>query len=168
MLAYLFTLSWIFAMIFIFLNHPLSLGSILLIQTILVTLTTSSFYMNSWFGYILFLVMIGGMLVMFLYMTSIASNEKFKLPKKMMISAIFIITILFLLFIIINDDFFSFLINYMKVNFTQSNLPSKTALKKFFSFPDMQMMIVLMIYLFITLIASVKIVGKSKNTLRQR
>nr|AXS66356.1 NADH dehydrogenase subunit 6 [Curculionoidea sp. 3 KM-2017] len=165
---YLFMLNWIFSMIFLFLNHPLSLGSILLLQTISISLLSGMFYMNFWFSYILFLIMVGGMLVMFLYMTSIASNEKFKLPK-MMILFIMIFMIIFMLLTLFSDKFFS---NPILMTMTNSNqsimMYNNFNLNKFFNFPNMQLMIMIMIYLLITLIAIVKIIGKNLGTLRQK
>nr|AEP27530.1 NADH dehydrogenase subunit 6 [Larinus turbinatus] len=163
---YMFILSWTFSMMFMFLNHPLSLGCILLIQTILISLSSGFIYYNFWFSYILFLIMIGGMLVMFIYMTSIASNEKFKLPKKMMIFCMFMSTTLTLI-ILFSDNFFnSMLMNIYNLN--QSMQFYNFTFNKFFNVPNMQMMIFLMIYLLITLIATVKIVGKNFGTLRQK
>nr|WCZ71284.1 NADH dehydrogenase subunit 6 [Hylobitelus xiaoi] len=168
MFIYMFTLNWIFSMIFLFLNHPLSLGCVLLIQTILVSLYSGLLYLNFWFSYILFLVMISGMLVMFIYMTSIASNEKFALPKKMTIYCLLSLIIMIMLFCF-SDNYYSNLITVNFINLNQSIMPlDNSSLSKFFNYPNMQMMIILMIYLLITLIAVVKIVGQNFGTLRQK
>nr|QZL38958.1 NADH dehydrogenase subunit 6 [Lixus subtilis] len=166
MLMYMFIFSWTFSIMFMFMNHPLSLGCMLLIQTILISLSSGFIYFNFWFSYILFLIMVGGMLVMFIYMTSIASNEKFKLPKKMIIFSVFMMIILFMM--IFTDNFFqNFLMNNFNFN-NQSMMMMNFTLNKFFNNPNMQMMIFLMIYLLVTLIATVKIVGKNFGTLRQK
>nr|AXS66628.1 NADH dehydrogenase subunit 6 [Curculionoidea sp. 2 KM-2017] len=161
------TMNWMLSLTFIFLSHPLSLGFILLMQSIMISLIIGYFYLNFWFSYILFLVMIGGMLVMFIYMTSIASNEKFSIPKYMMMMIISIMTIFMLMFFI--DNYYSNILNYMNINMSQSSTNIiLSPLSKFFNAPNMQMMIILMIYLFMTLIATVKIVGKNFGTLRQK
>nr|AXS65046.1 NADH dehydrogenase subunit 6 [Curculionoidea sp. 15 KM-2017] len=164
MLLFILTMNWIFSIIFMQLNHPLALGCILLIQTILLSLSSGFMYFNFWFSYILFLIMIGGMLVMFLYMTSIASNEKFSMPKNkiMIMSPLIPIILLFM------DKFYSNLINLSSINLNFNNLPSNLSLTKFFNFPNMTMLIILMIYLLATLIATVKITGKNFGTLRQK
>nr|YP_010554812.1 NADH dehydrogenase subunit 6 [Sternochetus gravis]UYP50697.1 NADH dehydrogenase subunit 6 [Sternochetus gravis] len=160
------SLNWLFSFIFIFLNHPLSLGCILLIQTILISLSSGFLYFNFWFSYILFLVMIGGMLVMFMYMTSIASNEKFKMPK---ILPIWIILMIFILLSWKNKDpFYSNIFNHSIINLSQSNIMSNLTLNKFYNWPNSLIMMFLMIYLLITLIAIVKIIGKNFGTLRQK
>nr|YP_010736868.1 NADH dehydrogenase subunit 6 [Macropsis ocellata]WEP24742.1 NADH dehydrogenase subunit 6 [Macropsis ocellata] len=58
---------------------PLSLGAVLMAQTILSTMLMNKMLLNSWFPMITFLMMIGGMMILFMYMSSIASNEKFKM-----------------------------------------------------------------------------------------
>nr|AML26109.1 NADH dehydrogenase subunit 6 [Curculionidae sp. BMNH 1274272] len=165
MYMYMYMYNWIFSMIFMSLNHPLSLGCMLLFQTILIALISGSLYHSFWFSYILFLIMIGGMLVMFIYMTSIASNEKFKMPNKILYLFITIILLL-MMFLSFWDSFYSNL--SMKLNYTDSFFyNSNYNLNKFFNYPNYQSMIILMIYLLITLIAIEKIIKKNLGTLRQ-
>nr|AYN50409.1 NADH dehydrogenase subunit 6 [Lepyrus sp. G312] len=163
-------MNWMFSVIFMFLNHPLSLGCILLIQTILTCLCSGFLYFNFWFSYILFLVMIGGMLVMFMYMTSIASNEKFKLPKKMMFFSCMMMMISLIILILFKDNMYSNMMMLNTISMNQSINMYNYSLTKFFNYPNMMMMITLMMYLLSTLIAIVKIMGKSKTLgpLRQK
>nr|AYR05308.1 NADH dehydrogenase subunit 6 [Coleoptera sp. ACP-2013] len=167
MLITLFMLNLMFSTIFMFLNHPLSLGGVLLMQTILMTLMSSFFFFNFWFSYILFLIMVGGMLIMFIYMTSIASNEKFKLPKNMMITLIISMMII-LMTIMFMDKFYSMIISLKFNSLTQSLIMLNLNLSKFFNYPNMKLLMFLMIYLLVTLIAVVKIIGKNFGSLRQK
>nr|QED57945.1 NADH dehydrogenase subunit 6 [Anthonomus pomorum]QED57966.1 NADH dehydrogenase subunit 6 [Anthonomus pomorum] len=167
MTMFLLILNSMFSIMFMFMNHPLSLGCVLLIQTILVCLFSSVFYFNYWFSYIIFLSMIGGMLVMFIYMTSLASNEKFLMPKFMLIFSVFMMMIVGLN-MIFTDNFYSFLISSSLSNTSQMANFSNLTLNKYFNYPHMQMMIFLMFYLLITLIAVVKIIDKNLGTLRQK
>nr|QED58045.1 NADH dehydrogenase subunit 6 [Anthonomus pomorum] len=167
MTMFLLILNSMFSIMFMFMNHPLSLGCVLLIQTILVCLFSSVFYFNYWFSYIIFLSMIGGMLVMFIYMTSLASNEKFLMPKFMLIFSVFMMMIVGLN-MIFTDNFYSFLISSSLSNTSQMINFSNLTLNKYFNYPHMQMMIFLMFYLLITLIAVVKIIDKNLGTLRQK
>nr|ALO70401.1 NADH deshydrogenase subunit 6 [Bolitobius castaneus] len=159
------TFSMMMAMIFMFLNHPLSMGMILLLQTILIALMSGYLAMNFWYSYILFLIMIGGMLVLFIYMTSIASNEKFNFSNKMLISVISLIPLncLFLYF----DQYF---INMMKLNLDSINFNFKFyfSLSKFINYPSLLILIMMILYLFITLIAVVKITNINSGPLRQK
>nr|YP_006665730.1 NADH dehydrogenase subunit 6 [Challia fletcheri]AEP83058.1 NADH dehydrogenase subunit 6 [Challia fletcheri] len=58
-------------------NHPLWMGLILLVQTFLVSLFSGFLLSFFWFSYILFLLFLGGMLVLFMYVCGLASNEMF-------------------------------------------------------------------------------------------
>nr|ARH54309.1 NADH dehydrogenase subunit 6 [Curculionidae sp. 4 AH-2016] len=163
----MFMLNLMFSIIFMFMNHPLSLGCILLIQTILMSLASGYYYYNFWFSYIIFLIMIGGMLVMFIYMTSIASNEKFKMPKFMLLFN-FIYMLISTMYFFLKDNFYSYILNSMTIMNFLTNLKSNFSLSKYFNYPGMYIMISLMIYLLFTLIAIVKIINKTHGTFRQK
>nr|WNL54004.1 NADH dehydrogenase subunit 6 [Microcerotermes aff. sikorae] len=80
----LMSMSTITSLMFTQMKHPLAMGLMLLIQTTMVCLISGTMYKSFWFSYILFMIMIGGMLVLFMYMTSLASNEMFSPSNKMM------------------------------------------------------------------------------------
>jgi NADH-ubiquinone oxidoreductase chain 6 len=65
------------AVIFINLRHPVGLGLTLILHTLLIRGATGLAAGNFWFSYVLFLVFLGGVLVLFIYITRLASNEKF-------------------------------------------------------------------------------------------
>lgn len=152
------------SIIFIFLNHPLSFGVRLLIQTINISLLSGIIIFNFWYSYIIFLIIIGGILVLFLYMTNVASNEKFQFSLKLNIilySFIFIIIISLL----INYQFYS-KFNNLILNFDSNFLFNQT-ITKFITFPINTIYLIIIIYLFITLIAVVKITNIKYGPLRQ-
>nr|AML25650.1 NADH dehydrogenase subunit 6 [Staphylinidae sp. BMNH 1274706] len=153
----------LFSTMIILSKHPLSMGLILLIQTILIALLTGNLYLNFWFSYILFLIMIGGMMILFIYMTNIASNEKFQFSHKMF-SYTLIMTFLFLILIY----FYYELINQylFTKNFT-SNMNFYLNLNKFINFPLNFILIMMISYLLITLIAVVKITDINLGPLRK-
>nr|YP_009528975.1 NADH dehydrogenase subunit 6 [Ophraella communa]AST14962.1 NADH dehydrogenase subunit 6 [Ophraella communa] len=154
------------SMMFFIMNHPMSKGLILLLQTILIALTSSLLNLNYWYSYILFLIMIGGMLILFIYMTSIASNEKFKPNLKM----IFILLMfLMITMIMINlDQFYMNILNQTIENkLFNMNYNLNLSMMKYFNFPNYFIMISMIIYLFITLIAIVKITNFKYGPLRQ-
>nr|QNT26957.1 NADH dehydrogenase subunit 6 [Trigonopterus daun] len=155
------------SMIFMFMNHPLSLGAILLLQTILIALASGMMFLNFWFSYILFLVMIGGMLVMFIYMTSIASNEKFSMPKNSQYF-IYMNLVIILSLSLSPDNFLTTLSSPEILSHQQPLSLNNFNMSKYFNYPGMNMMIVLMMYLLVTLIAIVKITDKSMGTLRSK
>nr|AYN50396.1 NADH dehydrogenase subunit 6 [Laparocerus freyi] len=157
-------MNWTLSLIFIFLNHPLSMGFILLSQTILISIITGMMNLNFWFSYILFLIMIGGMLVLFIYMTSIASNEKFKFSNK--ITFIISLTLIMMTMIFLMDNFFTLTemnnLDSMNLNSLNINL----SMNKYLNKPSMLTMILLMNYLLLTLIAIVKITQSKMGPLR--
>nr|UCU57953.1 NADH dehydrogenase subunit 6 [Dicronocephalus adamsi] len=148
----------------LFLTHPLSMGMTLLTQTIIVALTMGLFNLNFWYSYIMFLIMIGGMLVLFIYMTSVASNEKFKFSIKITVMSIMSITFMMLILMLI--DFYYININNL---YEESWLLTNTytlSLNKFLNFPMMMILLLMIIYLLITLIAIVKITNIKQGPLR--
>nr|YP_009024422.1 NADH dehydrogenase subunit 6 [Massicus raddei]AGO02004.1 NADH dehydrogenase subunit 6 [Massicus raddei] len=167
MMPILFTISWLLSSMFIFLNHPLSLGLILLLQTINVSLMSGMMNFNYWFSYIIFLVMIGGMLVLFIYMTSVASNEKFKFSSKLFA--------MFLMFAILGavltfSDYFIFSYNLHSYEMMpQDSLTSnELSMIKYMNWPSSSIMYMVISYLLLALIAVVKITNVEYGPLRQK
>nr|AXS65748.1 NADH dehydrogenase subunit 6 [Staphylinoidea sp. 13 KM-2017] len=151
------------ALFMIFMNHPISMSMILLIQTIMISLMTGLMKMNFWYSYILFLIMIGGLLILFMYMTSIASNEKFKFS--------FNLNLIFIPLMIIFSMNIIFPLKYNLLYYTNSlNSPFNYImdLNKFFNYPLNILMILMIIYLFLGLIVVVKITNFKMGTLRQK
>nr|AXS66296.1 NADH dehydrogenase subunit 6 [Staphylinoidea sp. 2 KM-2017] len=158
--------SIIISVMFTFMKHPLSMGILLLLQTIIISLISGLLMINFWFSYILFLIMIGGMLILFIYMTSVASNEKFKYSNNLFLMFLMLISILFILFF--NQD--NIIINMMNMNLESLNNTNliNLNLNKYINFPFNLILLLLIIYLFITLIAVVKISDISLGPLRQK
>nr|AQP29489.1 NADH dehydrogenase subunit 6 [Microcerotermes sp. G TB-2017] len=82
------SMSTMTSLMFTQMKHPLAMGLMLLIQTTMVCLISGTMYKSFWFSYILFMIMIGGMLVLFMYMTSLASNEMFSPSNKMLVATL--------------------------------------------------------------------------------
>nr|YP_009045192.1 NADH dehydrogenase subunit 6 [Athyma selenophora]AHA03543.1 NADH dehydrogenase subunit 6 [Athyma selenophora] len=145
-----------------FINHPLAMGLLILIQTLIICLISGMLINTYWFSYILFLVFLGGLLVLFIYVSSMASNELFKMH---IISKF---SIIYMLFILIFSFFFKNNLIWMNFNFNDEmiNLFNSTLffnneynfnLSKLYNKQNYWMMMMMIIYLFITLIAIVKI-----------
>nr|ALO76945.1 NADH deshydrogenase subunit 6 [Oxytelus sp. OXY01] len=151
-----------FSIMFIFMKHPISLGMILLFQTIMTALLMNSLLMNAWFSYIMLLVMIGGLLILFIYMTSLVSNEKFKFnPLILMMNFIYFILMSMLYFtekfnltMVINTN--PMLIYNLPMNFNK------------FLMSNTMIMLMMIIYLLIVMIAVVKISNFKSGPLRQK
>nr|AOY39874.1 NADH dehydrogenase subunit 6 [Hypothenemus sp. BMNH 1039866] len=136
------------------LKHPLSLSVTLIVQALLAAITTGLFFNQLWYGFIMFLVMVGGVMILFVYMTSMASSEKFSSPSPLKFTSIMMTIILMTM------------LSTKKLNI-KSNAELTKTFMEYFNSEMMQMMIFLMIYLFIALIAVVKISDKREGTFRQ-
>nr|AML26130.1 NADH dehydrogenase subunit 6 [Scolytinae sp. BMNH 1274277] len=170
MTSLLLIMNCLLSILMMFFKTPLSKGFMLLMLTISTSMLASTLHLNSWFGYILFLIMVGGILVAFIYMTSIASNEKLNFPK-MILSMLFLMIMLVIIVIML----FSFLsmnhFSYAMLNSYDSvtiSFNSKMFLTKIFSWPMIQIPMALMSYLFLTLIMVVKMTDFIKGPIRQK
>nr|ATF28653.1 NADH dehydrogenase subunit 6 [Pomponia linearis] len=131
---------------FMFMKHPLSMGSMLLLQTIFSSLTCSLNLSSHFMSYILFLIFIGGMLVLFMYMSSIASNEKFMFSMKLLLmNSIMTLLLMMVNFENFNSKMFNTLIN--------SNIEHyNNMLNKLYIMPSGIVTLMIIIYLLLTLI----------------
>lgn len=152
-------------------NHPISIGLILLTQTLLSCLLSGIITKRFWFSYILFLIFIGGILILFIYMSSLAANEKINFSPSFIIklSIIFIITIP----IIILDKFY--IINIFNNSDTtpDSNIliiinENIITISKIYDKPNNLIIILLINYLLLTLIVIVKITNTFMGPLRPK
>nr|YP_009158241.1 NADH dehydrogenase subunit 6 [Papilio demoleus]AKN78920.1 NADH dehydrogenase subunit 6 [Papilio demoleus] len=152
-----------FSIMMLFLNHPLSMGLMILIQTLMICLLSGMMISSYWFSYILFLVFLGGLLVLFIYVSSVASNELFNMNffLKNIMFFMFFSSLMLSLYYIYNLNWLNFSFNYEMNNFMNSfiffNNENKINLSKLYNNQTHLMMFMLIIYLFITLVAIVKI-----------
>nr|APX40314.1 NADH dehydrogenase subunit 6 [Phratora vulgatissima] len=158
---------WMVSIMLMFLNHPLSLGMILLTYTILVSLLTGMMNYNYWFSYILFLIMIGGMLILFIYMTSIASNEKFKFSSKLFIMFIMFMFIMFLS-LMMDTYYMNMKFNLIDMMNQCTQMNFKLSITKYMNYPQNLVMMIMIMYLFITLIMVTKMTNINHGPLRQK
>nr|YP_009938377.1 NADH dehydrogenase subunit 6 [Lethe syrcis]QNU07796.1 NADH dehydrogenase subunit 6 [Lethe syrcis] len=145
-----------------FINHPISMGLLILMQTLFITLLLGMLINSYWFSYILFLVFLGGLLVLFIYVSSIASNEIMNISfiNKFFIFIPFLVLFLIILFknnlnwlnLSFNEDMTNFM-NMFLFSYNENNIN----LFKLYNKQTYLLMITMIIYLFITLIAVVKI-----------
>jgi NADH-ubiquinone oxidoreductase chain 6 len=123
-----------------------------------------------WFSYVLFLIFLGGILVLFIYVTSLASNEIFNFSIKLLVfSLLNFLTFYFLLIFIDKTLVINNLINNDNETLTIINtylIENSLILNKLYNFPINLITIILIIYLFLTLIAVVKITNVFEGPLR--
>nr|YP_007316867.1 NADH dehydrogenase subunit 6 [Biston panterinaria]AFQ99230.1 NADH dehydrogenase subunit 6 [Biston panterinaria]ANW36759.1 NADH dehydrogenase subunit 6 [Biston panterinaria]ANW36772.1 NADH dehydrogenase subunit 6 [Biston panterinaria]ANW36811.1 NADH dehydrogenase subunit 6 [Biston panterinaria] len=158
----------------IFLNHPLSIGLLILVQTLMMCLLSGMLIKTYWFSYILFLTFLGGLLVLFIYVSSIASNELFKLNINMKTLMIMLFTMIMMMqmymYMYENLNWMNLSNNISNTNNMMNlsffNNENKINLNKLYNNHTYMMMSMLVIYLFISLVSIVKITNIFYGPLR--
>nr|QDA21685.1 NADH dehydrogenase subunit 6 [Orthetrum sabina] len=150
-------------LLFSSMTHPMSMGITLLTQTIMMCIMMGMMSYSSWFSYILFLVFLGGMLILFIYMTSIASNEMFN-PPMYNVAAIIIMMMLFMMMFMLSDPFMIVLPTTESFHIMDHSL--KMIMTPLYSNPMSLITIFMVLYLFLTLIVIVALTKFNKGPLR--
>nr|QID48503.1 NADH dehydrogenase subunit 6 [Bolivaritettix lativertex] len=161
----LMTLSIMMNLMFMNTKQPMNMIIIILMQTMITTFLMSNMMKSSWFNYILMIIFIGGMMVLFTYITSIAPNEKSHNKISMMSSTIMITLLMTLPYIwkpikYNNTEIMNNCVNLMNNYQLEVNL--------MFNKPVFMMSIMMMIYLFIALIVVNKISNLTQGPLRKK
>nr|YP_009350790.1 NADH dehydrogenase subunit 6 [Proboscitermes tubuliferus]AQP27794.1 NADH dehydrogenase subunit 6 [Proboscitermes tubuliferus] len=156
----LMSLSTLTSLTFTQMKHPLAMGLMLLIQTTLVCLISGTMYSSFWFSYILFMIMIGGMLVLFMYMTSLASNEMFSPSNKMLMIMLTMMPPLMY--------FMPSTTNNKEMNMHETMMESEITTTTTVMYNQMMgtMTTLLVLYMLMTLIVVVNIINVSSGPLR--
>nr|AVN68193.1 NADH dehydrogenase subunit 6 [Lamproblatta sp. LA male] len=144
-------------------KHPLAMGLLLLIQTIIIAMITGFTTKSFWFSYILLLIFLGGMLILFIYITSLASNEMFSLSMKMTLTTM----ILFMMMMTTKNFMPNNNIETMSSSLSPMNVETTTQLMKLYNEPSNLLLLMMGLYLLLTLIVIVNITNISKGPLRQ-
>nr|YP_009127050.1 NADH dehydrogenase subunit 6 [Peirates lepturoides]AHH93180.1 NADH dehydrogenase subunit 6 [Peirates lepturoides] len=166
MMFFMMMMSLLMSILFPMMKHPLSMGLILIMQTIIIAMISGMMINMFWFSYILIMTILSGMLVLFIYMASIASNEKFNSSMKTSMHVI----LMFSLSIIL-----SFFVDQMEM---MKNWPPKKesimdaeyllTLNKMFNMHNMYIIILMIAYLFLTMIIISYIVNVHEGPLRMK
>nr|QWY23090.1 NADH dehydrogenase subunit 6 [Koreocerus koreanus] len=139
---------------------PMSMGIMLMMQTVLMTTLMNKTMTSSWLTMITFLMMIGGLLILFIYMSSLASNEKFKINMKMMAITI---TAMWM-----TED----LMQTMQINETQNLInieyTEQLSLNKLYNKKSMSITLIMVMYLLLTMITVTKLVKHYEGPLRSK
>nr|AJH66261.1 NADH dehydrogenase subunit 6 [Bombyx mori] len=155
-----------------FMNHPLSMGMMILMQTMITCMISGMLVKTYWFSYILFLIFLGGLLVLFIYVSSIASNELFLFNLNMkMLNIIIMMIIIIMMMYFINIKYNNLIENNSEMNklFTKMlffNDENKINLNKMYNNQMSFLTMMLIIYLFVNLVAVVKITNIFYGPLR--
>lgn len=147
--------------------HPLAIGLALLLQTILICCTTGLSNISFWFSYILFLIFLGGILVLFIYVTSLASNEMFK-PSMISLLVIVIVSLSRTIFLLLDPIVLSQnnLIKIRSFIIDFHYCKDIELVNTIYNSTNMNMTIFMVFYLLLTLIVVVKITDRFFGPLR--
>nr|AWB98261.1 NADH dehydrogenase subunit 6 [Anopheles costai] len=160
----------IISFIFMQMKHPLSMGLMLLTQTFLTCLLTGIYVKTFWFSYILFLIFLGGMLILFIYVTSLSSNEMFSMSFNLTMLSLFIFLFLTFIFFMLDKTLMEQFISNMEMenlSFNNNMINENILfLNKMYNFPTNLITLLLINYLFLTLLVTVKITKKFYGPLR--
>nr|YP_002970719.1 NADH dehydrogenase subunit 6 [Enithares tibialis]ACJ69544.1 NADH dehydrogenase subunit 6 [Enithares tibialis] len=162
MLLMMFTIS----MLFPWMKHPLSMGMMLILQTMTISLISGMMTNSFWFSYMLFIIILGGALVLFIYMASIASNMKFYFSFKMMLYIIFMMMVSMMIWLMID----SMMINKINMIYTNQFMENEQilSLMKMFNTKTMLLTIMLVIYLLFTMIVITFITNIYEGPMRMK
>nr|YP_010944270.1 NADH dehydrogenase subunit 6 [Willemoesia forceps]WLW41807.1 NADH dehydrogenase subunit 6 [Willemoesia forceps] len=165
MLSIFLPLALLSSLLFLFLNHPLSMGLTLLFQTVLICATSGMKMTSYWFSYILFLIFLGGLLVLFIYVTSLASNEKLNFSAPLSIFCVIFFFTFNLLSLLLDPLLASFKINYLPSSLTFKEGVQQT-IAAIYNTPSMLFTLFLVLYLLLCLLIVVKISNVHSGPLR--
>nr|YP_010478439.1 NADH dehydrogenase subunit 6 [Orosius sp.]UVI59883.1 NADH dehydrogenase subunit 6 [Orosius sp.] len=138
---------------------PMSLGVLLLMMTTLSTILISLIAASAWMPMIMFLMLIGGLLILFMYMSSIASNEKFNSNIKLLFLSMFI-------FILPYENLMSEFINNELLESTMTL--ESISMIKIYNKKTFMITIMLFLYLLLSMIVVTKITKIFKGPLRSK
>nr|AWU48996.1 NADH dehydrogenase subunit 6 [Mesohomotoma hibisci] len=141
------------------LMHPFTLSFLILIQTILITSFTRILCNSSWISLTLFLIMVGGLMIIFMYTTSICSNQRFS--NQMSLSNYFYMV--FMLPVLMVQNNFLFKTDYININ----NFMHKE-FYKLFSSVNIWSSMFMFLYLMLTLLVMIKLMNFSMGPMRKK
>nr|AXI98750.1 NADH dehydrogenase subunit 6 [Pseudoniphargus sp. 1-Murcia] len=163
MTKFLVLLSLMFSVMFLLSTSPLFLSLMIIAQTISLAFIINTITMTSWFSFMLIMIYLSGMMIIFIYISSMASNELFYL-NNLLLAGIFLFFIPATLLIFNSTPASSSdYANTLDQNLTQTAI-IKTM--KMFSKPLFIMTILLIIYLLLAMIVVSKNSSFSSGPLR--
>lgn len=133
-------------------NNPIQITLIIIfIALIIASLFCST--LSSWYAFLIFLIYVGGILVIFAYFTASSPNQQNIRNKKIIKNILIFIPIRFILSIITNNT----------INITQTK---SHQLIRIFTSHNIYTLIIITLVLLITIVIVVKLCSRSKGPLR--
>lgn len=146
----------LFMSIIFYLSHPIRISISLIFIAILARIISFSIN-SSWFFYLIILVFLGGVIILIIYIRTLAANEKFSLLNIKFRKVIFFFYLRLLLMILIK---YKNIFNFVRLN--------NTAVGILYESSNFTLLIFLIIYLLLTLVCVVKLVKFESGPLIKR
>nr|QPK42071.1 NADH dehydrogenase subunit 6 [Zhengitettix curvispinus] len=144
-------------------NKPYLL--LLLYKPLMTSFMMNIYMTNTWFSYLLMIIFIGGMMVLFIYITSIVPNENDKKNKMLIMISLTMLIMLTM----INIKYYNYFKTPETVNMNYYIMNQEyMMLNKIFNKHVYMLYITMMIYLFIALMAVNMIFNVEKGPLRKK
>nr|WQG15303.1 NADH dehydrogenase subunit 6 [Alvinocarididae sp.] len=147
--------------------HPLAMGSALLTQTVVICVTAGLSTKSMWFSYILFLIFLGAMLVLFIYVASLASNEAFTVSMTLTSGSFLIFLLGSMLWML--DPLLPLLKASIESSFLETSqflFSTQSTLSMIYNPSSANLTLFIILYLLLTLIVVVKITSTFFGPLR--
>lgn len=150
--------SIFFSLIITSITHPVIIVVIIRIQSLTISIAIAYSSSSAWFSLILFLVFIGGLIVLFVYISSLASNETFTQKNYFLNLNLIFLFISALIILIFKEEIF--IDKRIKIN-------TKELIIKIYSNNNFEITFIIILYLLIVLIVAVTIISIYEGPLRR-
>ena len=139
-----------------------------MIQTTIICLTAGLSINSFWFSYILFLIFLGAMLVLFIYVASLASNEPFSFSFSLTLGLFITIFIILLVLLLIDPLCLNSNVKIEDSRYSYQNYYQITPLllRTIYNNTSISLTLFIVLYLLLTLVAVVKITDTFFGPLR--
>nr|YP_009407067.1 NADH dehydrogenase subunit 6 [Stygiocaris stylifera]ASA39616.1 NADH dehydrogenase subunit 6 [Stygiocaris stylifera] len=167
LMMFMIIITFAVSIVFTKIMHPLVMGIMLLIQTTIIASMLTFVLKTAWFSYILFLIFLGAMLVLFIYVASLAPNESLSLSYTLII--LFMLMVIMSIVISALDPFLvshSIFNENSDVNTPSTSLITNMSLYPMYNKPTMKLTLFLILYLLLTLVVVVKVTTTHFGPLR--
>lgn len=152
---------------FLLSSHPLILGFLLIVFSVILGFFLYITIITPWITYILIIVFLRGIIIIFMYISSLTSNESsFYFNFRFFTLIFYRFFLRGIIYLFINHKS-SYLINLNNPVYDFQDITLKFIYKRY-SFLFKELTLIIIIYLLVVLIAAVKITGRIKAPLRRK
>nr|YP_010585936.1 NADH dehydrogenase subunit 6 [Maesaipsyche stengeli]UZZ43659.1 NADH dehydrogenase subunit 6 [Maesaipsyche stengeli] len=153
------------SLIMLSIKSPLPLGMMLMFQTLLICFSINMMINMYWISYIMYLIMLGGLLILLMYMCSIASNEMINPLKSLIIFLFMFMSMFFIFFFFLNHP----ITNSFNLNLENFMINENTILiNKIYNKFTFKLSMMLIIYMLIILSVVSKLTNSNQGPLRPK